>query len=93
MILSILMAMIRVPKDSDWNLLIKVFRVGISVTIGICHISWQAQKEINMLCKRDFSVTHGGHNDAKCHFESYGHLKRLSELQPNSNLTTIQLIS
>ena len=40
------------------------------------------------LCKRDLSVADGGHNDTKCHCESYGHLKRLSELQPNSNLST-----
>ena len=36
------------------------------------------------LCKRDFS----GHNDAKCHCESSGHLKSFNELQLNSNLTT-----
>ena len=33
------------------------------------------------LCQRDFSVAHGGHNDAKRHCESSGHQKRYGELQ------------
>ena len=40
------------------------------------------------LCRRDFSVTRGGHNDAKHHCESSGHQKKHSELQSNSNLTS-----
>ena len=48
MILSNLKAKIRVPKDGVWTLLIKIFGVGVSVIIGICHISLQAQNEVNM---------------------------------------------
>ena len=57
MIPSILKAIIRVPKDSDRTLLIKIFGVGVSVTIGICHISLQAQKEVNMPAASCANVT------------------------------------
>ena len=57
MIPSILKAMIRVPKEGDWTLLIKFFGVGVSVTIGIYHISWRAQKEVRMLAASCANVT------------------------------------
>ena len=40
------------------------------------------------LCSRDFSVAHGGLNDAKRHCESSGHQKKYSEYQSNSSITT-----
>ena len=39
------------------------------------------------LCNHDFSVTYGGHNDAKRHCKTSGHLKKHSELQSNSTIT------
>ena len=40
------------------------------------------------LCSRDFSVAHGGLNDATHHCESSGHQKKYSEFKSNSSLTT-----
>ena len=40
------------------------------------------------LCYRDYSVFHGGRNDAKCHCESSGHQKKFSESQSNSAITS-----
>ena len=57
MIPSILKAMIRVSKEGDWTLLIKIFRVGVSVTIGIYHISWRARKEVSMPAASCANVT------------------------------------
>ena len=38
------------------------------------------------LCSRDFSVAHGGLNDAKRHCDSSGHQNKYSECQSNSSL-------
>ena len=40
------------------------------------------------LCSRDFSVSHGGHNDAKRHCDSAVHRKKHSELQSNTSITS-----
>ena len=40
------------------------------------------------LCSRDFSVSHGGHNDAKRHCDSAVHQKKHSELQSNTSITS-----
>ena len=40
------------------------------------------------LCSRDFSVSHGGHNDAKRHCDSAAHHKKHSELQSNTSITS-----
>ena len=38
------------------------------------------------LCSRDFSVIHGGRNDAQRHCETLGHQRKFSESQSNSSI-------